>query len=84
MTVTTLSCHAFDEDESRASEAARNGPVFITDRGHPTHVVLTMQEYQHLAGGQMTLIEALAQSDAADFDFDPPRVKGLDRSADSN
>jgi hypothetical protein len=41
-----------------------------------------MQEYQRLTGGQMTLIEALAQPDAADFDFDPPRVKGIYRSAD--
>jgi PHD/YefM family antitoxin component YafN of YafNO toxin-antitoxin module len=51
------------------------GPVFITDRGHPTHVLLTMQEYQHLLGGRLTLIESLAQPDAADFDFDPSPVK---------
>jgi hypothetical protein len=84
MTVTTLSSREFDEDASRATKAALNGPVFITDHGRPTHVVLTMQEYQHLTGGQMTLIKALAQPDAADFEFDPPRVKGLYRSADSN
>jgi hypothetical protein len=47
----------------------------------PTRVLLTMQEYQHLTGGQMTLIEALAQPDA-DFDFDPPRAQGLYKSAD--
>jgi hypothetical protein len=41
-----------------------------------------MQEYQRLTGGQMTLIEALAQPDTADVDFDPPRVKGLYRPAD--
>lgn len=82
MTVTTLSSREFNQDTSRATKAARNGPVFITDRGRPTHVVLTMQEYQHLTGGQMTLIEALAQPDAADFDFDPQRVKGIYRSAE--
>jgi PHD/YefM family antitoxin component YafN of YafNO toxin-antitoxin module len=74
MTVTTLSSREFDEDASRAMKAALNGPVFITDHGCPTHVVLTMQEYQHLIGGQLTLIEALAQPDAADFDFDLPRL----------
>ncbi len=77
MTVTTPSGRTFDEDASRAMKAAQNGPILITDRGHPTHVVLTMQEYQHLTSRQMTLIEALAQPDAADFDFDPPRVKEL-------
>ena len=80
MTVTTLSSREFNQDTSRATKAAQNAPVSITDRGLPSHVVLTIQEYQHLTGGQMTLIEALAQPDAADSDFDPPRVKGFLRS----
>jgi PHD/YefM family antitoxin component YafN of YafNO toxin-antitoxin module len=82
MTVTTLSSREFNQDTSRAKKAAQNGPVFITDRGRPAHVLLTMQEYQRLTGGQMTLIEALAQPDTTDVDFDPPRVKGLYRPAD--
>ena len=82
MTVTTLSSREFNQDTSRAKKAALNGPVFITDRGRPAHVLLTMQEYQRLTGGQMTLIEALAQPDGEDVDFEPPRVKGLYRPAD--
>src|ERR1700761_2398166 len=82
MTVTTLSSREFNQDTSRAKKAAQDGPVFITDRGRPAHVLLTMQEYQRLTGGQMTLIEALAQPDAEDVDFDPPRVKELHRPAD--
>ncbi len=82
MTVTTLSSREFNQDTSRAKKAAQNGPVFITDRGRPAHVLLTMQEYQRLTGGQMTLIEALAQPAGEDVDFDPPRVKGLYRPAD--
>ena len=82
MTVTTLSSREFNQDTSRAKKAAQNGPVFITDRGRPAHVLLTMQEYQRLTGGQMTLIEALAQPDVEDVDFDPPRVKGLYHPAD--
>jgi PHD/YefM family antitoxin component YafN of YafNO toxin-antitoxin module len=82
MTVTTLSSREFNQDTSRAKKAAQNGPVFITDRGRPAHVLLTMQEYQRLTGGQMTLIEALAQPDGEDVNFDPPRVKGLHRPAD--
>jgi prevent-host-death family protein len=82
MTITTLSSREFNQDTSRAKKAAQDGPVFITDRGRPAHVLLTMQEYQRLTGGQMTLAEALAQPDTADFDFDPPRVKGLYRPAD--
>ena len=82
MTVTTLSSREFNQDTSRAKKAAQNGPVFITDRGRPAHVLLTIEEYQRLTGGQMTLIEALAQPDVEDVDFDPPRVKGLYRPAD--
>ena len=82
MTVTTLSSREFNQDTSRAKKAAQNGPVFITDRGRPAHVLLTMQEYQRLTGGRMTLIEALAQPDVEDVDFDPPRVKGFYRPAD--
>jgi hypothetical protein len=41
-----------------------------------------MQEYQRLLGGNPTLIEALSQSDAANFDFDPSPAKDLYRSAD--
>jgi prevent-host-death family protein len=82
MTITTLSSREFNQDTSRAKKAAQDGPVFITDRGRPAHVLLTIQEYQRLTGGQMTLIEALAQPEATDFDFDPPRVRGLYRPAD--
>jgi len=82
MAVTTLSSREFNQDTGRAKKAAQNGPVFITDRGRPAHVLLTMQEYQRLTGGQMTLIEALAQPDADDSEFDPPRAKNLYRPAD--
>ena len=82
MSVTTLSSREFNQDTSRAKKAAQDGPVFITDRGRPAHVLLTIEEYQRLTGGQMTLIDALAQPGAPDFDFEPERAKGLYRPAD--
>jgi hypothetical protein len=43
---------------------------------------LTIEDYQRLAGGHMSLAEALAQG-GADFDFDPPRVgRGIFKPAD--
>ena len=75
MTVTTLSSREFNQDTSGAKKAAQRGPVFITDRGRPAHVLLTIEDYRRLTGGQMSLAEAVAQTDA-DFDFDPPRVGG--------
>jgi prevent-host-death family protein len=83
MTVTTLTSREFNQDASGAKKAARRGPVFITDRGRPAHVLLTIEDYRRLAGGTMSLVEALAQSDgAADFEFKPPRVGGIVKPAD--
>ena len=83
MTVTTLTSRQFNQDASGAKKAAQQGPVFITDRGRPAHVLLTIEDYRRLAGGDTSLAEALAQpGDAADFDFDPPRVGGFIKSAD--
>ena len=82
MTITTISSREFNQDTSRAKQATRKGPVFITDRGRPAHVLLRIEDYQRLAGGQMTLMEALAQPDVEDFDFEPSAAKGLYRPAD--
>jgi prevent-host-death family protein len=77
MTTTTLSSREFNQDTSRAKKAAKDGPVFITDRGRPAHVLLTIEEYRRLAGRGKSLAEALAQPEPeADFDFDPPRLEG--------
>jgi prevent-host-death family protein len=82
MITTTISSREFNQDASRAKKAANAGPVFITDRGRPAHVLLSIEDYRKLTGEQMTLVEALAQPDAPDFDFEPPRVGGLFRPAD--
>jgi prevent-host-death family protein len=74
--ITTISSREFNQDTSRAKKAAQDGPVFITDRGRPAHVLITIEEYQRLTGSQMTLAEALAQPGVPDFEFDPPKIKG--------
>jgi prevent-host-death family protein len=82
MTITTFSSREFNQDASRAKKAANEGPVFITDRGQPAHVLLSIEDYRKLTGGQMTLGEALAQPHAPDFDFTPPRAGSLFRAPD--
>jgi prevent-host-death family protein len=75
-TITTLSSREFNQDTGRAKKAARRGPVFITDRGRPAHVLLTIEDYQAMTRAPMTLAEALAQPEGADIEFDPPRLEG--------
>ncbi|MEX2642383.1 MAG: type II toxin-antitoxin system prevent-host-death family antitoxin [Acetobacterales bacterium] len=82
MAITTLTSREFNQDTSRAKRAASKGPVFITDRGRPAHVFLTIAEYQRLAGGRRTIADALALPGDQDFDFEAPRAEIKGRPAD--
>jgi prevent-host-death family protein len=72
MKITTYSSRDFNQDTSGAKRAAQDGPVYITDRGRPAHVLLSIEEYQRLTARAISLADALAGE--GDFDFDPPRM----------
>ncbi len=76
MTITTITSREFNQDTSGAKKAAQKGPVFITDRGRPAHVLLTIESYRMIAGEQANIAELLAMPGAADIDFEPPRLQG--------
>ena len=82
MAVTTLSSREFNQDTSRAKKAAQRGPVFITDRGRPAHVLLSIEEYQKLAGHGKTLAEALHMPGAAEIEFNPPKMDWTPKPAE--
>jgi len=82
MAITTLSSREFNQDTSRAKKAASEGPVFITDRGKPAHVLLSIEEYQRITGGHRKIADALAMPGLADIEVDPPRVNIGIRPAD--
>jgi prevent-host-death family protein len=76
VTITTLTSREFNQDASGAKKAASKGPVFITDRGRPAHVLLTIEDYQRLTGEHMSLLQALEQGGPeADFAFEPERAE---------
>jgi len=74
MGITKLSSRDFNQDTSRAKRAAKRGPVFITDRGRPSHVLLTVEEYQRITAGQKNIADLLAMPAAAEIEFEPPRI----------
>ena len=82
MAITTLSSREFNQDTSRAKKAACKGPVFITDRGKPAHVLLSMAEYQRLSGKGRSILEALSMPGLADIAFDTPKLEISVRPAD--
>ena len=63
MTITTLSSRQFNQDAGKAKKAALTGPVFITDRGRPAHVLLTFEAYQQITGGHTKIADLLAMPD---------------------
>lgn len=74
--MTTISGEEFDLDVEGAKHAAMSGPVFITDQGRPTHVLLTIEAYKSLPGLQGSLAELLACPEAEIFDFEPNNLNG--------
>ncbi|MBC3830107.1 type II toxin-antitoxin system Phd/YefM family antitoxin [Undibacterium amnicola] len=82
MTITTLSSREFNQHTSEAKKAANNGPVFITDRGSPAHVLLSIKDYQRLTEGQQKIADLLAMPGVEDIDFEIPAMRELARSED--
>ena len=83
MTVTTMSSREFNQDTGRAKNAARGGPVFITDRGRPAHVLLTFEDYQRLTGSQDSIIDLLGLPlEEANVEFETTMPRELARPAD--
>ncbi|MCB1954962.1 MAG: type II toxin-antitoxin system Phd/YefM family antitoxin [Rhodocyclaceae bacterium] len=74
MTITTLSSRELNQDVSRAKKASKSGPVFITDRGKPSHVLLSIEEYQRLTKQRRSIADSLAMQGNADTEFEPPRA----------
>ncbi|MEF0938578.1 type II toxin-antitoxin system prevent-host-death family antitoxin [Rhizobium sp. BR 362] len=72
--MTVMSSREFNQDTSGAKRAASEGPVFITDRGKPSHVLLSMDEYLKLVNKGSNIVEALAMPGGEDVDFEPPAM----------
>lgn len=78
-----MTSREFNQDTSGAKKATRKGPVFITDRGRPAHVLLSIEDYRKLSGPQVSIIDLLAMPGIEEIEFDAPRlVDALHRPAD--
>jgi len=59
----SFSSREFNQDVSQAKRVALHEPVFVTDRGKPTHVLMSIDAYRHLLGKPDTVADLLAASD---------------------
>ena len=63
-----LSSRDFNRDVSHAKRAAQAEPVLITDRGQPTHVLMSIAEYRRLTGEGESILELLAMPEPVALD----------------
>ena len=82
MPITTLSSRQFNQDSSKAKKAAEAGPVIITDRGKPAHVLLTFDEYKRITGGRTRIADLLAMPGTDDLELEIPPSRDLAQPAD--
>lgn len=82
MTITTISSRELNQDVTRAKQAAKSGPVIITNRGKPAHVLLSIEEYQRLTKQRRNIADSLAMPGVADIEFEPQRMTLETRPAD--
>jgi prevent-host-death family protein len=77
MTITTISSREFNQDTGRAKKATAQGPVIITDRGEPAHVLLSIKEYRLLSERPGSIIERLGlPAGVEDVELEiPPRTE---------
>ncbi|MGQ0466979.1 MAG: type II toxin-antitoxin system Phd/YefM family antitoxin [Sporichthyaceae bacterium] len=67
----TITSREFNQDVSAAKRVASTEPVVITDRGQPSHVLLSIQEYRRLQADQRNIVDWLSVDD----DVDLPEVR---------
>lgn len=63
-----ITSRELNQDVSSAKRFARAEPVFVTDRGKPTHVLLSIDAFRQLTGHSETMVDLLAMPDAVDLE----------------
>jgi prevent-host-death family protein len=78
-----MTSREFNQDVSQAKRVARSEPVFVTDRGKPTHVLMSIDSFRRMSGQAETMVDLLALPGLGETD---PELRaepawGRDRSA---
>ncbi|MDP9734639.1 UNVERIFIED_ORG: prevent-host-death family protein [Rhizobium sp. SORGH_AS260] len=82
MVTTSLTSRELNHDLGRAKKAAEAGPVVITDRGRPSHVLMTYREFERLTGKRYNLVDALSMPGLSNINFDPSHSEIASREVD--
>ncbi|MCF6767741.1 type II toxin-antitoxin system Phd/YefM family antitoxin [Thiotrichales bacterium 19S11-10] len=53
---------------------AKDKPVFITNKGKISHVLLTIKDYQKLTGRKENILDLLSMPKVSDIEFEIPML----------
>jgi prevent-host-death family protein len=76
MSVTIVSSREFNQDASGAKRAAQNGPVFMTERGRPAYVLLTIDQYRRLSASAANIVDLIGMTATEATEFEPQALVG--------
>lgn len=79
--VATVTSREFNQDVTRAKKATEKGPVLITDRGRPAHVLLSIQDFRRLTGQRRSLLQALSMPGLSGIELEVPERSARPRPA---
>jgi prevent-host-death family protein len=71
-----ITSREFNRDVSAAKRAAEHGPVVITDHGRRSHVLMTADQYDRLAGADQVVGGRLRMTGGEDVDLPLPSRAG--------
>lgn len=64
----TITSRDFNQNVSEAKRAAESGPLFITDRGRPAHVLMSIEHYRELSVERSSIVDMLAMTENSGFE----------------
>ncbi|MGD8177410.1 type II toxin-antitoxin system Phd/YefM family antitoxin [Marinimicrobium sp. ARAG 43.8] len=71
MDKSTVSSRELNQALSRIKKSSLKTPIIITDRGRPSHVMMSYAEYQRLTGKKTSIVERLSLATSEEVDFEP-------------
>jgi PHD/YefM family antitoxin component YafN of YafNO toxin-antitoxin module len=78
MATQTMSSREFNQDTGRAKRCALSGPVYVTDRGRPSHVLLTFEYFLTLTVNRVSMAELLAwPAGVEDIHLETPTARNV-------
>ncbi len=76
-----VTAREFNQDVSAAKRVASTEPVVITDRGEPSHVLLSFDEYRRLVAEERSIVDWLSMDDD-NIEFEPEPLDMTLRAVD--